>query len=134
MTEISSDHLPQQGYERMTRVPHKFYKQVTYDGQLQANVFPDTNALVLAEKSMCIIFHEQRKRNFRYNPDIRQFRQVRAEECHWTNRYLLCQDVTIHQIIDQTNYVRQGRNEQMPDKQISDLLFQAPDYDQITGQ
>ena len=34
---------------------------------------------------------------------------------------------------DQTNYIRQGRNGQMPNKWISDLWFQAPDHDQIIG-
>ena len=34
----------------------------------------------------------------------------------------------------QNNYIRQGRNEQMPDKWISNLWFKAPDHDQIIGQ
>ena len=63
----------------MTRVPHRFYRQVTYDEELQEYVFPYTNALVLAETSMYVIFHELTKRHFRYNGEVRQFRQVRAE-------------------------------------------------------
>ena len=114
MVETSSNQLPQQGYESMIRVPHRFYRQVTYDDQLQVYVFTDTNALVLAQTSMYIIFHETTKTNFRYNPEIRQFRQVMAAECDWTTRYLLCQDVIFHQMTDQINYVRQSRNEQMP--------------------
>ena len=35
---------------------------------------------------------------------------------------------------DQTNYVRQCSNEQMLDKQISDLRFQATDHDKIIGE
>ena len=89
---------------------------MTYDEQLQAYVFTDTNAVVPAETSMYVIFHEPTKRNFRYNPEIRQYRQIRTEECEWTTRYLLYQDVIFYQITDQTNYVRQGRNEQMPGK------------------
>ena len=58
MVETSSDQLSQQGYESMTRVSHKFYRQVTYDNHLQAYVFADTNALVLEENSAYIIFHE----------------------------------------------------------------------------
>ena len=49
-------------------------------------------------------------------------------------RYLVCQDVSFNQITDQTNYVRPGSNEQMLDKEISDLRFQDPDYDKIIGQ
>ena len=100
----------------MTRVPCGFYRQVTYDEQLQAYVFTDTNAAISAETSMYIIFHEPTKQNLRYNPEIRKFRQVRVEECDWTTRYLLCQDVIFHQMTDQTNYVKQGRNGQMPNK------------------
>ena len=33
MVDTSSDQLPQQGYESMTRVPHTFYRQVTHDDQ-----------------------------------------------------------------------------------------------------
>ena len=79
MVETSSDELLQQGYENMTRVPCRFYRWVTYDKQLQVYVFTATNALILAETSMYIIFHEPTKRNLRYNPEIRQFRQVRGE-------------------------------------------------------
>ena len=35
---------------------------------------------------------------------------------------------------DRPNYVRQGSNELMLDKQISDLRLQAPDHDKIMGQ
>ena len=66
--------------------------------------------MVPAETSMYMIFHEPAKRNFRYNSEIKQFRQVRAEEHDWTTRYLLCQDVIFHQVTDQSSYVRQGRN------------------------
>ena len=89
MVETSSDQLQQQGYENVTRVPHRFYRHVTHDEQLQAYVFTDTSALIPAETSRYVIFHEPAKRNFRYNPEIRQFRQVRAEECDWTTRYLV---------------------------------------------
>ena len=46
----------------MTRLSCKFYRQVAYDDQLQAYVFADTNALVLVEISMYIIFHESTKK------------------------------------------------------------------------
>ena len=74
----------------MTRVSHRLYRLVTYDEQLQAYVFTDSNALITAETSMYIICHEPTKENIRYNPEIRYFRQVRAEECDWAVRYLLC--------------------------------------------
>ena len=37
MVEISSDQLPQQGFDKqnITRLPHRFYRQMTYDEQLQ---------------------------------------------------------------------------------------------------
>ena len=114
MVETSIVQLPQQGCENMTGVLHRFYRQVTYDEQLKAYVFTDTYALTLEETSMYIIFHEPTKSNFWYNPEIRQFRQIRAKECDWTNRYLFCQDVIFHQMTDQTNYARKGRNGQMP--------------------
>ena len=81
----------------MTRIPSRFHRQVTYGEQLQAYIFTDNNALVLVETSMYIIFHELTKRNCRYNPKTRQFRQVRKEEYDWTMRYLSCQDVIFHQ-------------------------------------
>ena len=91
MVETSSDQLPQQGFDKqhIIRMPHGFCRQVTYDEQLQAYVFTDNNALVLVETGLSIIFHEPTRRNFRYNPKTRQFRQVRVEECDWTTRYLL---------------------------------------------
>ena len=61
MVETSSDQLWQQGCENMIRVPCRFYRQVTYDEQLQAYVFTDINALILAETSMSVIFHYQQK-------------------------------------------------------------------------
>ena len=84
--------------------------------------------------NMYVIFCEPTKKDFRYNPEIRQFRQIKAEDCNWTIRYLLCQDVIFNQTTDQINFVRQSRNEQILCKQISDLWFQAPDHDQIKGQ
>ena len=118
----------------MTKVPHRFYRQVTYDKQLQAYVFTDTNAFIPTETSMDGIFNSPTKRNFRYNPEIRKFREVKPEECDWTTRYLLCQDVILHQMAEQTDNVRQGRNGQMPNKWINDLWFKAPVHDWIIGQ
>ena len=54
----------------MTGVPVRFYSQVTYNEQLQAYVFTDTNALIPAdtnplipaETSMYIMFHEPKKK------------------------------------------------------------------------
>ena len=129
MVETSSNQTPPQGYESMTRVPCRFYRQMTYDDQLQAYVFTNTTALLPAEDSMYIIFHKpKKKRNFRCNLEIRQFRQIKAENCDWTTRYLLCQDVIFNQMTDQANCVRQGRNKQMPGKRISDLWLQAADH------
>ena len=72
MVETSSDQLPQWGFDKqnITRMPHRFYRQVTYDKQLQAYGFTDNNALVPVETSMYIIFHEPTRRNFRYNPKL----------------------------------------------------------------
>ena len=43
MAETSSDELPQQGYENMNRVPHLFYRQLTYNEQPKVYIFTDTN-------------------------------------------------------------------------------------------
>ena len=61
MVETSSDQLPQQSFDKqsMTRIPHRFYQQVTYDEQLQAFVFTDNNALVLIETSITLFFMSQ---------------------------------------------------------------------------
>ena len=64
---------------------------------------------------------------------IRQFSQIEAVDCEWMTRYLLCQDGIFNQMTDHTNYVKQGNNDQILDKQIIDLRFQAPDHDNIIG-
>ena len=117
MVETSSNQLPQQGFdkENMIQMPHGFYRQVTHDKQLQAYIFTDNNELVLVETSIYVIFHEPNRRNFRYNPKTMQFRQVRVEECDWTTRYLLYQDIIFHQVPGKTNHVRKNRNGQTPD-------------------
>ena len=106
---------------------------MTYDNQLQAYVFNNTNALVPAKNSIYIIYTEATRRNFRYNPEIKQFRQMKAKHCDWTTRYLFCQDVIFNHMTDQTNYVKQGSNEQMLGKQHSVLQFQATDHDKSIG-
>ena len=67
MVVTSNDQLPQWGFDKqnMTRMPLRFYRQVTYDKQLQAYVFTDNNASVLVETSMYVIFQEPITRNFR---------------------------------------------------------------------
>ena len=92
MVEISSDQLPLQGYDKqnMTGILHRFYRQVTYDIQLQAYAFTNYNVLIPVETSMYIIVHEPTRRSFRYNPKTMQFRQVKGENCDWTTRYLSC--------------------------------------------
>ena len=61
-------------------------RQVTFDEQLQAYVFTDTNALILAENQhVHVIFAmNQQKEILDIIQRLRQFRQVRAEECDWT--------------------------------------------------
>ena len=92
MVETSSDQLPQQGFDKqnMTRMLHRFYRQVAYDDQPEAYIFTDKNALVPVENSVGIIFHEPTRRNCRYNPKTMHFRQVMVQDCYWTTRYLLC--------------------------------------------
>ena len=105
----------------MTKVPCRFYGQVTYGKQLQAYVFTDTNAKVPVENGMYVISLNQQK-YFRYNQIIRQFRLIEARDNDWTTRYLLCKDLIFNQMTDQTYYVRQNRTELK--------LY----YDQIIGQ
>ena len=50
-------------------MPCRFYRQVTYNEQLQAYVFIDTNARVPAEGSMYVIFHEPTKRYSSFDID-----------------------------------------------------------------
>ena len=52
MVETSSNQLQQQNYESTATVPCRFYRQVTYDDQLQAYAFINTNTLVPAKNSM----------------------------------------------------------------------------------
>ena len=80
MVETSSDQLLQQNFDKqnMIRVSHRIYRQVTYDEQLQEYVFADNSALVLVETRIYIIFHEPTRRNFRYDPKTRHFKQVRV--------------------------------------------------------
>ena len=85
------------------------------------SVFTNTNAVVLHKNSIYIIFHGPSKRNFRYIPETRQFKQIQENDCDWTTRYLLCQYVIFNQMTNQTTYVRQGSNEQMISKQFNDL-------------
>ena len=71
LVETSSNQLPQQGFDTdMTRVSHIFYREVTYDKQLQAYVFTDNNAPVPVESGMYIIFHEPTRTNFRCNQKL----------------------------------------------------------------
>ena len=65
---------------------------------------------------MYITFQEPTRRNLRSNPKTMQFRQIRVEEFDWTTRYLLCQDVMFHQVTGKTNYIKQHKNGQTPDK------------------
>ena len=95
---------------------------MTYDEQLQAYVFIDTNARLPAEGSMYVIFHESTKRYFRYIPTIKQFKLTKAKDHNWTTRYLLCKDLIFNQMKGKTSYVRQSRIE----------LKQG--YDQMTSQ
>ena len=136
IVETSSDQLPHQSFDEqnLTRMSHRSYRKVTYHEQLQACIFTDNNTLVPVETSRYIIFREPTSRNFRYNPKTRQFRQVMVEECKWTTRCLLCQDLIFNQVTCKTNYIRQGRNGQTQDKWVSDLWFKAPEHDEEIGQ
>ena len=73
-------------------MPNIFYEQVTFDEQLQAFIFVDTNARAPAEGCMYVIFHEPTKRYFRYSPTINQLKLTNARDLDWTTRYLLCSD------------------------------------------
>ena len=63
--ETSNTQSPQEDYENVTKMPCRFYGQVTYGKQLQAYVFTDSNAKVPAKNSMYVIFHEPTNRYFR---------------------------------------------------------------------
>ena len=59
-------------------MPCRLYGQVTYDEELQACV--DTNARVLAEDCMYIIYYGPTKRYFRYNLTIDRFNLTSAKD------------------------------------------------------
>ena len=103
-------------------MPCRFYRQVTYDEQLQAYVSVDNNARMPTEGCMYVIFHEPMKRYFRYNPASNQFKLTNARDCDWMIRYVLCRDYIFHQLTDQTNHVKQTKPE---------LKW---NYDQMTNQ
>ena len=86
----------QENHENVIEIPSRFYRQVTYNKELQAYVFVDTNARVREEGYIYIIFHGPSKRYFRYNPTINQFKLTNAKKCDWTTQYLLCKDYIFH--------------------------------------
>ena len=63
-----------------------------------------------------------------------QFRHGRVEDCYWTTRYLSCWDIIFHQVTGKTDYVRQSRNGQTPDKWVKNLWFKVPKHDKEIGQ
>ena len=64
--------------------------------QKEANVFVENSSLVPIEKSNFVSFYEQTKYNFRYDQQSMWLNQVRCDECNWSMRYLLCQDVILN--------------------------------------
>ena len=74
-------------------------------------MFVDTNARVPAEGCMYIIFHRPTKRYLNYNPTIKQFNLTNTKDHDWTTQYILCDDYILHQIRDQTEYVKQSKTE-----------------------
>ena len=80
----------------MTWGPRKCYGKVAYNKQRWAHAFVENNALAPLEKSKDVIFHEPTKLCFRYRHQTMQFSQVICDECNWSFRYVLCQDVILH--------------------------------------
>ena len=76
MVETSIDQILQQSFvkQNMTKMPHRFYRHVTYDKQLHSYIFTGNNALVPVETSMYVTFHKPTRRNFRNNKKTRQFK------------------------------------------------------------
>ena len=61
-------------------MPHRLYRQVTYDEQLQTYIFVDTYARAPIEGCMYGIIHEATKRYFRYKPTVNQFKLTNARD------------------------------------------------------
>ena len=76
-----------------------FYRNVAYKKQKQAYIFVENNAVVPLDNSNCVIFLEPTKQCFRYNHQTMQLAQVGLDECNWSVRYLLCQDIILHQTV-----------------------------------
>ena len=109
--ETSDMQSVQENYQIVTEIPSRFYGQVTYIEELQAYVFVDTNARVLAEGYMFVIFDGPTKRYFRYNLTVDQFNLTNAKDHNWTTQYLICKDNIAHQVTEETNYVKQPKAE-----------------------
>ena len=65
----------------MFYIPRKFYGQVTYSMQKQANVFTANDATVPTENSMHIIYHDPTIRSFKYDQNRKQMQQISVYEC-----------------------------------------------------
>ena len=78
---------------------------------MQVYVFIENSALVPPEKSNFVIFHEPTKCCFRYDQQTMSLIQVRCDGCNWSTRYLLCQDVILHQTVGINDGFRQHEQE-----------------------
>ena len=54
--ETSNAQSSQEDYENVTKMPCRFYRQVSYDEQLQTYIFIDINARVPAEGACVLSF------------------------------------------------------------------------------
>ena len=72
----------------------KFSGKAAYTKQGR-HIFVENNVLVPLENHNYVIFHEPTKCCFRYSHQTMQLSQFRCNECNWSVRYLLCQDVIV---------------------------------------
>ena len=108
-TETPDTQSSQENHKNVTEIPSRFCGLVTYDEELWACVFADTNARGPAEGCMYIILHGPTRRSFRYNLTVDQFNLTNTKDHNWTTQYILCKDYIFHQMTDQNNYVKQTK-------------------------
>ena len=82
--ETANTQSSHEDHEDILEMPFRFYRQLTYDEELQLYIFVDIKARVPAEGHMYVIFHEPTKRNFRYNTTVNQFKLTSVRDCNWT--------------------------------------------------
>ena len=94
-------------------VPRKKWfcsREIEFLNKEQSSIFVlENNALVPPKSTNYVFFHEPRKWCFRYDHQTMWLSQVGWDECNWSTKYLLCQDVILYQTVDTIDNVKQRK-------------------------